>query len=111
MFGRNKPLTCAVCNQRLYRSWGIDDDGNETEQKSHMYFGDDLDKQKRDSLLDYHHTPMTRQELREAQSRVRKFSPNHPSLSEKAPSEGNSDSELPDNVISLQQFRDRKRTQ
>lgn len=108
MFGRNKRLTCAVCNQPLHRSWDIDDDGNETEYKSHSYFGDTEAKQKIDSLLDQHHNPITREELKAAQARVKKFSPNHPSLSEKVASQ-DSDGELPDNVISLEQFRNRKR--
>ena len=111
MFGRNKPLTCAVCNQRLYRSWDVDEHGNETEQKSHVYLGDNYDKQEIDSLLDFHHEPITKDELKAKQARVKRVSPNHPSLSEKVTSEGNADVELPDNVISLQQFRDRKRTQ
>ena len=74
-----------------------------------MYFGDTEDKQRVDSLLDQHHKPMTREELREAQARVRKSSPNHPSLSEKVAPQDSSDGELPDNVISLEQFRNRKR--
>ena len=111
MFGRKKPLTCAVCTQRLFRSWDIDDDGNETEYKSHSYLGDTIDKQNVDSLLDMHHAPITKEELRAAQKRVKAFSPNHPSLSEKGSEGTNSRETLPDNVISLEQFRDRKRTQ
>jgi hypothetical protein len=107
MFGRKKPLTCAVCNQRLFRSWDVDENGEETEYKSHAYLGDTIDKQNVDSLLDQHHAPMTREDLRAAQARVRKFSPNHPSLSEKVESADN-DGEVPNNVISLEQFRQRK---
>jgi hypothetical protein len=50
---------------------------------------------------------MTREDLRAAQARVRKFSPNHPSLSAKGESADN-DGEVPNNVISLEQFRQRK---
>jgi len=87
----------------------MDDNGEDIEYKSHSYFGDTDAKQKVDSLLDQHHEPITKEELRAAQARVRKFSPNHPSLSEKAASQDNSDGEIPDNVISLEQFRNRKR--
>lgn len=107
MFGRRKPAVCAVCSQRIYRSW--DEEG--TEYKSHSYFGDTVDKQKVDSLLDQHHDPITKEELKAAQARVRKYSPNHPSLSEKTPSVSNPRETLPDNVISLEQFRNRKRSE
>ena len=79
------------------------------EYKSHIYYGDDVDKQDVDSLLDQHHEPMTREELKAAQARVKKFSPNHPSLSPKVEQDPGSTENLPDNVISLEQFRNRKR--
>ena len=109
MFGRKKQDKCAVCNHPIHSSWGLDDNDEMVEYKSHIYYGDDVDKQDVDSLLDQHHEPMTREELRAAQSRIRKLSPNHPSLSPKVESADNSDGELPDNVISLEQFRNRKR--
>jgi hypothetical protein len=101
-----KPLTCATCNQPLYRSW----DENGVEEKSHMFFGDDEAKQQRDSLLDYHHRPMTKEDLKAAQKKVSKLSPNHPVLSMKQQQSVDS-GELPDNVISLDDFRNRKNRQ
>lgn len=109
MFGRKKPLTCAICTQPIHRSWDIGENGEETEYKSHSFFGDTIDKQKLDSLLDRHHKPMTREELKEAQARVKKISPNHPSLSEKvAPTETGNEDQM-HNVINLEQFRNRRR--
>lgn len=108
MFGSKKQDKCAVCNQPIYTSYGIDDNDNDIEYKSHAYLGDDVQKQDVDSLLDQHHKPITKEELRAAQARVRKFSPNHPTLSPKVAPEDDSTGELPNNVISLEQFRQRK---
>ena len=109
MFGRKKQDKCAVCNQPIHISYGIDENDNDIEYKSHAYLGDSFEKQNIDSLLDQHHAPITREELRAAQSRVRRFSPNHPTLSPKVDSADDSTEELPDNVISMEQFRNRKR--
>lgn len=108
MFGRKKQDKCAVCNHPIHSSWGLNDNDEMVEYKSHIYYGDDVDKQDVDSLLDQHHEPMTREELKAAQARVKKFSPNHPSLSPKVAPEDDSTGELPNNVISLEQFRQRK---
>jgi hypothetical protein len=109
MFGRKKQAVCAVCTQPIYRSWDIDDNGNETEYKSHAFFGDTVDKQNVDSLLDQHHKPITKEELKAAQARVRKYSPNHPSLSEKVAPKEEDNQDPMHNVINLEQFRNRKR--
>jgi hypothetical protein len=108
MFGRKKQDKCAVCNQPIHISYGIDENDNDIEYKSHAYLGDSVEKQNVDSLLDEHHKPITKEELKEAQSRVKKFSPNHPSLAPKVESELNPDEEIPNNVVSMAQFRARK---
>jgi hypothetical protein len=76
-----------------------------------MYFGDDEAKQKRDSLLDYHHRPMTKEDLKASQKKVSRFSPNHPVLSMRQQQETADSGEVPDNVISLDDFRARKNRQ
>jgi hypothetical protein len=108
VFGRKKQDKCAICNHPIHSSWGLDDNDEMVEYKSHIDYNDHIDKQDVDSLLDQHHEPMTREELRAAQSRVRKLSPNHPSLSPKVEQDPGSTENLPDNVISLEQFRQRK---
>jgi len=109
MFGRKKQAVCAVCTHPIYTSYGIDDNDNDIEYRSHAYLGDSFEKQNVDSLLDQHHDPITKEELKAAQARVRKYSPNHPSLSEnEAPAEDDNQDPM-HNVISLEQFRNRKR--
>jgi len=109
MFGRKKQEKCAICTHPIYSSYGLNDNDEMVEYKSHIDYNDHVDKQDVDSLLDEHHEPITKEELKAAQARVRKFSPNHPSLAPKVEQDPGSTENLPDNVISLEQFRNRKR--